>query len=881
MITYITYKRALNLLFTIIISVVASANVAGNNVKAHGLQFYSFNESQGKRTSLSLNDNEPFALSKQLDIQFDIMMRSDGVLFGDILNINPNTGSPIRMAIAYKGGKPQLELIQGKRITPMASLPMNQWLTMRLGVDAASGNIKVSFGNVSRNITVALRQASKATVAFGFDAEISRDVPSMNIRNVKVAEGGKLARHWLLDKHNDSICYDQVARSVAVAKSGMWLIDTHSRLTQIFSGEYATPVELAVDVRHGQFVVVDKKHVDYYDGRGNLSRSVPVVGESPKFNVGNAIVSPLDSTLLVYSIDNNTTSAFDPSTGRWTTPEATLVDNSYYNHARAWDVADSSYYCFGGYGHFRYRNDLLRYDMRTRQWTHIGYKPLLSPRYSASAAIHGDYMYILGGRGNDGGQQSLTTYSYYTLNRIDLRTGRQTLLWEMPATQKDKISFVLSASMIYREATHSLYTVCMDGNDILLLKLGLKEPGWTIVDKIRIEGDGYEAIDMNLYDCQAAGSILLVVNRKSSKMNSSVNVYALTAPILTSEDIMQTDGNTGASIPWALSIAVGLSVIAVAAYCTKRRLHKRHTADATTKDASPAIETTAEPGHQEQTATTAEPQDNTEPQDNDDGDILPMVQVQHKSFIQLLGEFRVFDRNGSDITSQCTPKLKELLLVIIFNCEKERSGHFPAERISDQLWPDKEGQAARNNRNVSMRKLRTYLAEVGDIDISGNNSVISIDWHDVTCDYHEVMQEAKKGGDGNLSSIRELSEQTLAYLFSGTLLPDNNDPWLDDFKSNFSFMSLDYLENLLMEEIRKEHADNVLRIADIMLKHDPFNESALAAKCRTLVKSNKRGVAKNVYQSFCREYEKSLGEAFDYSFADIIGSEGKGWKLFK
>lgn len=54
----------------------------------------------------------------------------------------------------------------------------------------------------------------------------------------------------------------------------------------------------------------------------------------------------------------------------------------------------------------------------------------------------------------------------------------------------------------------------------------------------------------------------------------------------------------------------------------------------------------------------------------------------------------------------------------------------------------------------------------------------------------------------------------------------------------------------------------VLRITDILFLHDPLNEEALAAKCSVLFSEGKKGIAKSVYDRFCKEYRDSLGEDY-------------------
>lgn len=104
--------------------------------------------------------------------------------------------------------------------------------------------------------------------------------------------------------------------------------------------------------------------------------------------------------------------------------------------------------------------------------------------------------------------------------------------------------------------------------------------------------------------------------------------------------------------------------------------------------------------------------------------------------------------------------------------------------------------------------------------------------------------------------------QILELLLYGPLLSNTIVDWLDEFKDAYSSLSIDLLRNLLDIEYRKSDREMVLRITDIMFLHDPLNEEALAAKCSVLFLEGKKGIAKSVYDRFCKEYRESLGEDY-------------------
>jgi len=237
-----------------------------------------------------------------------------------------------------------------------------------------------------------------------------------------------------------------------------------------------------------------------------------------------------------------------------------------------------------------------------------------------------------------------------------------------------------------------------------------------------------------------------------------------------------------------------------------------------------------------------------------------------RASISLLGCFNVRDKNGNDITSNFTPRLKHLLILLILYTEKNAQGILTS-KTTEILWPEKEETAARNNRNVNLRKLRVLLESIGDMEVMIENNFLRIKWGtNVFCDYHTLLACTKQFEQ---VKSEELLNKILELLLYGPLLPNTIVDWLDDFKDAYSSHSIDLLKNLLDIEISRNHQDMIIRLADIMFLHDPLNEEALAAKCTVLAAQGKKGIARNLYDRFCKEYHDSMGESYKIPFADL------------
>jgi two-component SAPR family response regulator len=93
---------------------------------------------------------------------------------------------------------------------------------------------------------------------------------------------------------------------------------------------------------------------------------------------------------------------------------------------------------------------------------------------------------------------------------------------------------------------------------------------------------------------------------------------------------------------------------------------------------------------------------------------------------------------------------------------------------------------------------------------------------------------------------------------------------MDEFKSQFTNETIDSLSSLINEKDVKDNFSLRYHLAECILVYDPLNDEAFAMKCAVLYHLGKKGMAKHLYDSFCREYKKVLGIDYATSFNDTI-----------
>ena len=237
-----------------------------------------------------------------------------------------------------------------------------------------------------------------------------------------------------------------------------------------------------------------------------------------------------------------------------------------------------------------------------------------------------------------------------------------------------------------------------------------------------------------------------------------------------------------------------------------------------------------------------------------------------KNYIRLFGSFKVIDNEGNNITSQFTPKIKQLFLLIMLYSQKNKNG-ITTKEMTDILWPGQSYQSAKNSRGVTIRKLRLLLESINKVEIIFNIDRWSMEFSsDVYCDYIEYLDLLEKEGEDPASYYLKFYQ----IIRGGEVFKGEMYDWLDDFKGNIGNSIVDMLLKFLSKlDIEKDN-ELVMKLANRIFESDPVNEQALQFKLNALVKQNNYNTAKFTYDKFCALYQEYYGEAFPQKFDTLI-----------
>jgi two-component SAPR family response regulator len=237
------------------------------------------------------------------------------------------------------------------------------------------------------------------------------------------------------------------------------------------------------------------------------------------------------------------------------------------------------------------------------------------------------------------------------------------------------------------------------------------------------------------------------------------------------------------------------------------------------------------------------------------------------SAIFLFGDLQLFTPEGNEITKYFTPLIKELFLIILLYSIKLDRG-ISSEKLNEILWFDKSEKSARNNRSVSIAKLKSLLDKMGHCQLSKDTGCwkIEIDYNAIRVDYHNYLNIVSNKNKLNKEKIIQLTHITQR----GNFLSNIEHEWLDAFKSAVSNEIIDsYIQFAGSVQIADE-PEFLIKLANDIFYFDPVNEEAMILKCKALSHIGKHSLAKNTFENFIKEYKVIYGEAFERDFHTIL-----------
>ena len=243
--------------------------------------------------------------------------------------------------------------------------------------------------------------------------------------------------------------------------------------------------------------------------------------------------------------------------------------------------------------------------------------------------------------------------------------------------------------------------------------------------------------------------------------------------------------------------------------------------------------------------------------------ITPPAKVQ----IQVFGKFRLMDTLGMNRITALSPKIRELLLVLLLYSQKYEEG-ISTEELTIVLWNGFDSKKATNNRNVSIHKLRMTLKEMTGVELVFENNFwkINLDNDRVHFDYPLCFAYLKKL-DNPVNHTPAILAAFYAVISKGKLLPEDQYSWLDTFKERLDTEIIEGINFIVEKNQENFSKEELINWIDLLMLFDPINEDMIEMVMKILT-DNK--LARHYYNKFSHEYKLYYGEKFSASFSELF-----------
>lgn len=828
--------------------------------QSYGLGFLSHETVQDKRTGLDLSPVGPLCFKDNFELSFDFaFLPNHENYFGYIVRLINNDKQNIDLLYDRRLEDKHFKLIIGERFSNISfnideKKLLSGWTRFRIKFDMQSQLLTLNVGGAVYKQHLQLSKNNCFKVLFGSNDYLdfkTNDVPPMKLRNIEIAEGQKLTYKWQLNEVDGNQIRDEVNGSTASVVNPLWIKKLHCNWQPL----QTLTVDGAASVAFNP-----ETETIYLTGTDSLlSYSVPSSKvTSYRYKTGDQFLIRGNQSyynsdlkkLFNINVDQKQVATYDFATQSWDIKHKnSAFETNFWHTNKFYSPVDSSLYMIGGYGQFLFKNDVQRYSINSKKWqkVKVGGEGLM-PRYLAALGATDGGAYIMGGYGSSSGQQILNPKNLYDLIYFDVKARTFKKMYELNIKGED---FVFANSMVIDKKSNTYYALIFPkhkyNSNLQLISGSLTEPTFKILGN-QIPYTFHDISSFaDLFYCPVSEKFIAITLFLDEKGQTKVSIYTLNSPPIVNTKVSVSSGKGG--ISYLVYIGIGLALILGAFVIFYRR-----------KAASMPVTAVNQSDRKMQPHITPDELAQSIADEEEEATDL-------KNKVFLFGDLQLFDNEGNDITKHLTPLTKELFLIIILYTIRRGRG-ITSEKLKEILWFDKSAESARNNRSVNIAKLKNVLDKMHSCQISKESGhwKIEMDPQCVKVDYQhylDIVKDKRKLDKQKISDMARIIQR-------GNFLADVEYEWLDTFKSEISNEIIDtYLHYAASININDD-PEFLIKLANYIFYFDPVNEEAMTLKCKSLISLGKHSLAKNAYDSFCKEYKTIYGEEFAKDFNAVI-----------
>ena len=828
--------------------------------QSYGLQFAASEVVQEQRTGLDLTPRDRICLEKDFELSFDLGFVPGKLdYFGYIVRIIDAKKQNIDLIFDRDASsKKPLKLAVGETYIEFPHFIDKRnyfkgWLNIKIGYSRASNLLTMIAGGKRHSFKLNTPLDDCLNILYGantFDDFKTTDVPPIRLRNIEIRSNNKLSHQWLLDNLTGNEVKDLKGGNMALITNPHWIKQMHMKWQKKASFQSRGPVSAAFDAANDLVYIVSSDSLFTVSVSQDKVESLAYHSGPQNLLLGNqSYFDEKQHKLFNIHIDQKIISVYDSVKRQWN-ENCTLPDplTNYWHYNKMYIPQEHAFYLFGGYGHFTYKNTIQKFELSTGTTSLV--KPagdFFTPRYLAGLGPAKNGVYIIGGYGSNKGKQILKSHHIYDLLYYDRIKNTFKKIYELKPEKED---FVFANSIIVEEGEESYYGLIFQKDKfksaLQLVKGSLIKP---IIQPLGNEVDfPFQDITSyaDLFYSKRLSKFIAVSLYIDGNNISHINLYSLSTPAL--QDNASVAASTGYPREVLIIMIVSALVLVAVIFLLWKKSQKQKLNYEPTKVDPPA----------ETAEINRTPLASSEP---------AREEPRHVNAIYLFGDFQAFDRDGTDITKQFSPLIKELFLILLLHNLRWKRG-ISSEKLRELLWPDKNNESASNNRSVNITKLKALLEHIDDCVISNDTGTwtMIINHHTVYIDYYEYLNLIKENKTLDQQQIDRLATITQR----GNILGNLNYEWLDAFKSETANKVTGTFLNFANSLVLHEQPELIIQIVSYIFNFDQVNEDAMILKCRALVQLGKHSLAKASFENFRQEYKAIYNEEFERSFKTVL-----------
>jgi len=837
--------------------------------QSYGLAFNSHESVPEKRTGLELTPGDSLCFSGKLRVAFDMnFISGNHVYFGYLLRIL-NNGENIDLV--YDQRARLFRITVGKKFSGI-SFPLDsahlyyQWNKISILIDPSAGKMELGVNGK----TIGSSAISMAGGCFKFlwgandyESYQTRDIPPMRVREIQLFENADLKYHWPLNNITGNSSLDEIHQKKALIKNAVWIRPGHQNWEMTSSFIVQGNAVAAFDKKNDRLYIAGSDSIFIYDAKRISDPWIKLSVEHENILPGSqGVYDTVTDRLYSIFIDQKKVAAYQLNAPRWDVSfDSALTE--YWHPNKFISPFDTSLYTIGGYGQLKYKNVVHRYHLATKQWETI--TPggtFFPPRYLSALGMNerGDTAYIMGGYGSPTGDQMLNPAHYFDLFTFDVKSRRFNKLFDLDSIHT---KFTFANSLVIDSKNQQYYGLIFPNDsfnsNLHLIRGSLKDRSFQLLGN-ELPYSFYDIQSFaDLYYSPKAGKLIAVtffyVKPEGKDKFTTVKVYTIDFP----PEYLEP---AAPARPFNKPLFFGGLLLLVAAltggliWVYKKKVWREKGGFSYPQPAG-------------QTATTRQEDQSALPygprREEEEEEI-----VVTGPRIYLFGQFRVFDKDGVDISNLFTPVLRELFLLILIYTFKDGRG-ISAEELTEVLWTEKPVKDAKNNRSVNMAKLKSILERMGEgllVKQSGFWQFTTAE-SPVYVDYQKYLELPRHHHEIKGEHLKDL----LRIIKKGAFLIQTEYNWLDDTKVEVSNAVIETcLHFLRAPHDELLHPEFVIEIANCIFQFDQLNEDALEYKCRSLLSLKRLALANKTFAKFAKDYKDIYGEEFNKSFNEIINT---------